>query len=323
MKQRTRPGAARRSITALALGLALLLSGSSMPSDPESSLPPMSGTSANLSGALAIDSNQGPSWGWAVDYETVQAASQSALARCGVQSCQVVMTFTNQCGAFAADQTRGSTLYGWGRGARPVINVGFNDVQGYVRWLSRETGQPYRLLSEAEWEYVARAGTESARHWGQSADAQCRYANGFDQDLARTEEGREMIRSREESIEKYSSSTNPIDPIVPASCSDGYGPTTAPAGSFEPNGFELFDVLGNVSEWTEDCWHDDYVGAPSDGSPWIAEDCRERVVHGGGWSTDREEMYSARRWVGFHFPDDPGSNYRSSTNGFRVARSLQ
>ena len=84
---------------------------------------------------------------------------------------------------------------GWGRGARPVINVGFNDVQGYVRWLSRETGQPYRLLSESEWEYVARCGTESDRYWGQSADAQCRYANGFDQDLARTEEGREMIRS--------------------------------------------------------------------------------------------------------------------------------
>ena len=117
MKQRTQPGAAHRGTTALAVGLALLLSGSSMPSDPESSLPPLSGTSANLSGSLAIDSNQGPSWGWAVDYETVQAASQSALARCGVQSCQVVMTFTNQCGAFAADQTRGSTLYGWAKGS--------------------------------------------------------------------------------------------------------------------------------------------------------------------------------------------------------------
>ena len=211
---------------------------------------------------------------------------------------------------------------GWGRGARPVINVGFNDVQGFVRWLSRETGQPYRLLSEAEWEYVARAGTESARHWGQSADAQCRYANGFDQDLARTEEGREMIRSREELIEKYPSAPDLVS-LVPASCSDGYGPTTAPAGSFEPNGFGLFDVLGNVSEWTEDCWHDGYVGAPSDGSPWIAEDCRERVVHGGGWLTDREDMYSARRWIGFHSPDDPGYNNRYYNKGFRVARSLQ
>ena len=115
MKQRTKPGAARRSITALAAGLALLLSGSSMPSDPDGSLPPLSGASANLWGALAIDSNQGPSWGWAVDYETVQAASQSALARCEVQSCQVVMTFTNQCGAFAADQARGSTIYGWAK----------------------------------------------------------------------------------------------------------------------------------------------------------------------------------------------------------------
>ena len=119
MKQRTQPGTSRRGITALAVGLSLLLSGYSMPSDPESSLPPLSGTSANLSGALAIDSNQGPSWGWAVDYETVQAASQSALTRCGVQSCQVVMTFTNQCGAFAADQAPGSTVYGWAKGSSP------------------------------------------------------------------------------------------------------------------------------------------------------------------------------------------------------------
>ena len=114
-KQRTKPGAGRRGITALAVGLALLLSGSSMPSDQEGSLPRLSGTSADLSGALAIDSNQGPAWGWAVDYETVQLASQWALAHCGVQSCRVVMTFTNQCGAFAADQARGSTIYGWAK----------------------------------------------------------------------------------------------------------------------------------------------------------------------------------------------------------------
>ena len=115
MKQRTKPGAAHRSITALAVGLALLLSGSSMPRDADGSLPPLSSASANLWGALAIDSNQGPAWGWAVDYETVQLASQWALSHCGVQSCQVVMTFYNQCGAFAADQSQGSTIYGWAK----------------------------------------------------------------------------------------------------------------------------------------------------------------------------------------------------------------
>ena len=114
---------------------------------------------------------------------------------------------------------------GWGRGSRPVINVSWEDAQEYVRWLSRETGQRYRLLSEAEWEYVARAGTQTARYWGESESGQCRYGNGYD---------RTGHAELEFSWERVA-------------CSDGYV-RTAPVGLFEPNAFGLYDVLGNVME---------------------------------------------------------------------------
>ena len=124
------------------------------------------------------------------------------------------------CGRYRPDDE------GWGRGGRPVINVSWEDAREYVRWLSRETGAPYRLLSEAEWEYVARAGTETARYWGDSESGQCLNANGDDDDV---------------------------------NCTDGYA-NTAPVGSFQPNTFGLYDVLGNVWEWTEDCWNRNYSG---------------------------------------------------------------
>ena len=112
-----------------------------------------------------------------------------------------------------------------------MINVSWEDAQAYVSWLSQQTGARYRLLSEAEWEYVARAGSRTARYWGESESGRCRYANGY----AR-------------------------------SCDDGYEWETAPVGSFAPNVFGLYDVLGNVYEWMEDCWNGSYAGAPTDGS---------------------------------------------------------
>ncbi|WP_419949448.1 SUMF1/EgtB/PvdO family nonheme iron enzyme [Candidatus Palauibacter sp.] len=169
----------------------------------------------------------------------------------------------------------------WGRGRRPVINVSWNEAQAYVRWLSRQTGQRYRLLSEAEWEYVARAGTETARYWGESASGQCRYANGSDSS---------------------------------APCPDGYE-YTAPVGSFTPNAFGLYDVLGNVSEWTEDCGNDSYAGAPTNGSAWQSGDCSRRVVRGGSWGIVAGGLRSALRY-GFT------SDYRDRHQGFRVARTL-
>ena len=165
--------------------------------------------------------------------------------------------------------------------ARPAINVSWEDAQAYVAWLSRETGEEYRLLSEAEWEYVARAGTQTARYWGESETGQCRYANGRD------------------------------DPI---SCSDGHA-ETAPVGSFEPNAFGLYDVLGNVYEWTDDCWNASYAGAPTDGRSWASGDCARRVLRGGSWDSEPVNLRSALREL-----EPAGNRYYSI--GFRLARTI-
>ena len=181
---------------------------------------------------------------------------------------------------------------GWGRGRRPVINVSWEDAQEYVRWLSRETGEDYRLLSEAEWEYVARAGTTTARYWGESEVGQCRYGNGYDQSAHL----------------KHNLLWDPV------ACTDGYS-DTAPVGFFRPNAFGLHDVLGNIYEWTQDCWHGRYLGAPADGSAWQSGDCSDRVLRGGSWKFHPRILRSALRGS-----DPAGDHYNSY--GFRVARTI-
>ena len=181
-----------------------------------------------------------------------------------------------------------------GGGRKPVWMVSWDDAQAYVSWLSERTGARYRLLSEAEWEYVARGGTETARYWGESESGQCRYANGYDL-TGQTEALMERDR-------------------VPAQCSDGYG-RAAPVGSFAPNAFGLYDVLGNMNEWTQDCWHDTYAGAPEDGTAWESGSCRERVYRGGSAATSPGYLRSASRES--TYPDS-----RSGGIGFRVARTL-
>ena len=171
---------------------------------------------------------------------------------------------------------------GWGGGSRPVINVSWEDAQQYVRWLSGETGEEYRLLSEAEWEYVARAGTQTVWYWGDDESEQCRYANGDDDD---------------------------------APCADGHE-NTAPVGSFQPNAFGLYDVLGNVWEWTEDCWNETYSGAPGDGSARRSGDCSSRVLRGGSWIVKPRFLRSADR------SGNPAGN-RDNIIGFRVARTIK
>ena len=172
----------------------------------------------------------------------------------------------------------------WGRGRRPVINVSWQDAQAYVSWLSGQTGQRYRLLSEAEWEYAARAGTVTSRYWGESVSDQCRYANGAN-----------------------GSNDSPL-------CHDGHG-NTAPVGSLAPNAFGLYDVLGNVSEWTQDCWNDSYSGAPTDGRARESGDCGRRALRGGSWDINPWFLRSANR-----FRNTPAS--RAIYYGFRVARTL-
>ena len=146
----------------------------------------------------------------------------------------------------------------WGRGLRPVVNVSWDDAQKYVRWLSRETGERYRLLSESEWEYVARAGTETRYHWG--------HAIGHNRANCRGCGSRWDARQ------------------------------TSPVGSFSPNAFGLHDVHGNVWEWVEDCWHGDYSGAPRDGGAWtIGGDCSRHVLRGGSWGSGPRGVRSATR----------------------------
>jgi formylglycine-generating enzyme required for sulfatase activity len=120
-----------------------------------------------------------------------------------------------------------------GRGIKLVINVNSDDARQYAAWLSRMTGKAYRLLTEAEFEYAARAGTQTARFWG----------NEIGQGNANCDGCGSKWDNRE----------------------------TSPAGSFKPNAFGLYDMLGNVFEWTEDCFHGDYNGAPQDGSAWLAD----------------------------------------------------
>ena len=127
------------------------------------------------------------------------------------------------CGGYEPDDR------GWGRGRRPVIHVHWEDVWRYADWLSEETGEEYRLLTEAEWEYAARAGTRTARYWGETDRAQCQHANGYD-----------------------ASAQFELGDGEPAGCRDRQV-NTAPVGSFRPNAFGLYDVLGNVYEWVDDC----------------------------------------------------------------------
>ena len=161
---------------------------------------------------------------------------------------------------------------GWGRGARPVINVSWDDAQAYVSWLSAQTGAAYRLPSEAEWEYAARAGTLTKYHWGDGIGANRANCDG---------------------------------------CGSRWdGERTAPVGSFAPNAFGLQDMHGNVLERTQDCWNGSYRDAPSDGSAWIRVDCGERVRRGGSWINSPRHLRSANRSWNITSSRDIGSGFR-------------
>ena len=173
---------------------------------------------------------------------------------------------------------------GWGRGRRPVIDVSWADAQAYVRWLSGETGQEYRLLSESEWEYMARAGTTEPFHFGSTITTeQANYDGTYTYGSGR--KGR-------------------------------YRKRTEPVGSFPANAYGVHDVHGNASEWVEDCWHVRYRAAPVDGSAWTSGgDCKRRVLRGGSWSHEPENLRSANR-------HGISSSLRTEVVGFRVAKSL-
>jgi len=163
---------------------------------------------------------------------------------------------------------------GWSRGRRPVINVGWEDAKAYVDWLSKKTGEAYRLLSEAEWEYACRAGTETRYCFGDAITG--KQAN-FDQKVGKTTE----------------------------------------VGSYPENPWGLYDLHGNVWEWVEDVWHDDYGGGPDDGRAWTeVGNSDRRVKRGGAWNYGLRYARSAGR--------DNGDvvDYRYGGTGFRVARTF-
>ena len=155
------------------------------------------------------------------------------------------------CGGYRPDDE------GWGRGTRPVINVSWDNAQAYVSWLSSQTGAAYRLLSEAEWEYVARAGRQTAYSWGSDIGSDRANCEG---------------------------------------CGSAWdNEQTAPVGSFQANAFGVHDMHGNVWEWVEDCWNDRYRRAPSDGSAWLRGNCERRVLRGGSWGSLPRSLRSAER----------------------------
>ena len=172
----------------------------------------------------------------------------------------------------------------WGRGTRPVINVNWLDAKGFVGWISRKTGVRYRLPTESEWEYAARAKTTTAFHFGDQISVD--QAN-FDGTVPYNGTNTGAFRRR-----------------------------TTPVGSFAPNSFGIFDVHGNVAEWTEDCWNPSYQHAPSDGSAWLTGNCKYRVLRGGTWGFWAESIRSS-------FRNKTAPDFRANGIGFRVARSVE
>jgi formylglycine-generating enzyme required for sulfatase activity len=166
----------------------------------------------------------------------------------------------------------------WERGRLPMIRVTWDEAKHYAAWLSNVTGKPYRLLSEAEWEYAARAKTQTAYSWGDKigqGNANC------------------------------------------LGCGSQWdGRQTAPVGSFPPNAFGLHDMHGNVWEWVEDCYHPNYLGAPTDGSAWTAGECSQRVARSGGWNDDDRDLLRSA----FRFRLAP--DFKNDYLGLRVARTL-
>ena len=163
-----------------------------------------------------------------------------------------------------------------GKDDAPVTNLSWTDTQQFVEWLSKATQKPFRLPTEAEWEYAARGGTRSKFWWGdqlQASMANCKGCN-----------------------EPYETS-QPLN-----------------VGSFKPNPFGLYDMGGNIHQWVADCWHENYQGAPSDGSAWVEDDCQSRVIRSGSWKNDPSYVRPSNR-------DHYDATVRYPTHGLRVAYS--
>ncbi len=243
---------------------------------------------------------EGPIHGVSIDYEFAVGKFEVTTGQFAEFVRETEYTQANNCIVWtdkweALEDTNWSNP-GFGRAPlenEPVSCVSWDDAKAYVAWLSGKSGKRYRLLSESEWEYVARAGTKTRFVWGDSAKEACSHVNLFDKS------------GREASNLVY----------VPAECDDGFA-FTAPVGSFEPNAFGLYDVIGNVWEWTEDCYTVPYPPNLTDGSSYQVEGiCPRRSIRGGSWITTPSRQRPAFRGR------DPEAVVFTPF-GFRVARDL-
>ena len=177
----------------------------------------------------------------------------------------------------------------------PVVCVNWDDGMAYAAWLSKKTGHHYSLPNEAQYEYAARGGTTTLFFWGNVRDARaCEYSNQPDLDQARALNA-------------------PSGPEYRFQCHDGYA-WTSPVGHYKPNPFGLYDMQGNIWEWTADCWNNNYQGAPADGSTWTSGDCDAHPSRGGSYGNAAFSAY-----VGVRVPRD--ADYVGHSWGFRVVRN--
>ncbi len=172
----------------------------------------------------------------------------------------------------------------------PVVCVSYDDALAFIEWLNRKTGHQFRLPTEAEWEYVARAGRRSIYPWGDAAVYSCAHGNVAD---------------------RYAWPGYEKSPFGRIDCNDGYS-FTAPVGSYAPNRFGVFDMSGNVWEWNADCYQKNYSGAPDDGSAFETSQCRLRVFRGSSWMNSAKSVRSSNR-------SKNGESDRLNTVGFRLA----
>ena len=182
---------------------------------------------------------------------------------------------------------------GWGRGDMPVINVSWMDATAYAKWLTEQTNQHYRLPSETEWEYAARAGSGSALFFGNDINKVCTVANVAD----------------ETPLKNTNVWTNRV------SCKDQYS-FTAPVGQFQSNKYGLYDMIGNVMELTDDCYNSSFASAPTNGKPWNSGNCNVRVIRGAAFNYGAEYLRSSKR-------NTVEKSGRKIDIGFRLAHSIE
>lgn len=250
-------------------------------------------------GEIGREQDEGPIHRVDIDYDFAVSASHVTLG----QFRQFVSATGHDAGNSCKSWNGGKWIEQNGRNWRnpgfaqgddhPVVCVNWDDAKAYVNWLSRKTGKSYRLLTEAEYEYAARARTQSVWIWGENGNASCQFGNIADLTAQRSISG--------------------ASDWTVAQCNDGYA-YTAPVKQFNPNRFGLYDMTGNAWSWVEDCYADNYNNTPIDGRAKSGCSSGQRVLRGGSWfSNPQYARVAIRKWG---IPD-----YRLNFNGFRLART--